>query len=485
MADIKDIKAESKVSIIMSNTIEDIFKVLLKMLENKEQNRSDMDFLKSMKDDEKVPILSIMEATISKRYCAELEKHHIPYIRYEVVGTAKDVIVISPEDKERAITIENGMRIQAGLEIDSKAELDRAMAVMYPNELEQRYDGLTKQEAECIIQMGLNAKKPITIVSEMAPDNTYSVFCRATHAPLVSRFVLDTICNHSNHSKEMEAALKSQAYFQKERTEFLNAIQYIRDTSRAREGYLFSLNDRSHYIMIKEDSFDIVRNGKVVRSMNMASNPALYPDVLKFVGNSLDYPVYKTYEEVVKAGGVEGVFRQADQEIACKDPDTIFSKNLALKQWISEKTNIDMTSGFNMVKDQKLNINDFVAESKNLSPAAKEAIMRNPKAFQAQLDEIQTRFASLSTQKEVVHITIDDVIRRADINYSTGTEKESKRMAYENTLYDTRMVADISSGKSSISDLTEVEMEPDKLEPRINEKHHTEQNKGDKTYEER
>lgn len=429
----------AKANTIVATTVEDICKVLLEIMGMFEGDAIDRDFFKKMKEESQMPIMEIMESSISKRYVQELEKHAIPYVRYEVVGSSKDVIIISPDDKERAMAIESNMRIRAGLEIDTKYELDRVMAVVYPGEMEARYDGLTKFQADSIIEAGKNLKKPVTIVMEQGPDDKYTLFCHSKYAPVVNNLVLDFTFNATNRSQEMQDAIKSQQYFQKEKGEFLKAVEHFRETNRGREGYLFSYSDPSKYIYIREDGFDVYRNGKRINAMNVSSNPALFPDVLKFMGSTLEQPIYKTAEEVIKLNGVANVYKETASQIPCKDPEKIFNKGRVLKQWAAQKLALNTAAGFNMAGMQRLSIQDFLNDTNDLSPEARKTIENNKDLFQRQLDEVTDTLGRMSTSKEVVRIESDDIFHLSDRAAFQSNENVTKKhhdIVYDVKLYD-------------------------------------------------
>lgn len=446
----------AKVNTIVATTIEDICKVLLEIMAAHEGSEIDRDFFKKMKKQEQMPIMEIMESSISKRYVQELEKHAIPYVRYEVVGSSKDVIVISPDDKERAMAIESNMRIRAGLEIDTKYELDRVMAVVYPGEMEARYDGLTRFQADSIIQAGKELPKPVTIVAEKGPDDKYTLFCHSKYAPVVNNLILDFAVNMSNHSQEMQDAVKSQQYFQKEKTEFLNAVEHFRETGRGREAYLFSYEDPSKYILIREDGFDVYRNGNRVNAMNISSNPALFPDVLKFIGSTLEKPIYKTSEEVINLGGAANVYKEAASQIPCKNPEKIFDKGRVLKQWAAKKLNLDTTAGFNIAGTKRLSIQDFLNETTELSDSARRVIESHKGLFQKQLDEVVETLSHMSMQKEIVRIENEDIFHLT--NRSLAPDNEKLKKAHHDTVYSVALYENVKNG-GGIDDRTVPETE--------------------------
>lgn len=416
----------STVNTTVANSIEDVCKTLLAIMNFGEEDSIEHDFFQLMKEQNEMPLMELVDVAIAKRYMQELIKHGVPFVHFEVMGSDRDVIVISPSDKERAFAIESNLRVQVGLEIDNKYELDRMMAVTRPGEMQQRFDGLTKDQADFIIQAGKEMPTPVTIVAEKSVDDTYSLFCESKTGAVVSRLIVDMVCNEANHTKEMTEAIASQKYFQKERDEFLNAVETFRERSRGQEAYLFSYSDPSKYMKIKEDGFEYYQHGVCVKSMNVGDNAVLYPDIMKFLGNTIEKGVYKTAEEVSELGGPSEVYKKTASEIQCKNPEEIFSKNLALKKWVSEKFQVENITDFNLAGTKTLRIEDFLKDTPDLNAHAREVILQHKDVFQKQLDEIVTSLDRMSTQKEMVRYESYDMFYVNEYSKTPTTEKEKK-----------------------------------------------------------
>lgn len=117
----------------IATTIEDFFKELLKLLDQSDAFEKDSLFLGALKKDGNAPALINIDTVIAKRLVHEMEKKQIPYMQFRIRATGKDVLMVRPEDMPLIKDIENSIRIHAGLELDTKAELDRALALTDPS----------------------------------------------------------------------------------------------------------------------------------------------------------------------------------------------------------------------------------------------------------------------------------------------------------------------------------------------------------------
>lgn len=110
----------------IANTVEDFFAELLKLLDQSDIYDMDAAFLKSLGKDGQSPNMICVDTVIVKRMVKEMEAKKIPYMQFRIRATGKDIILVSPENMQKMRAIENSIRIHAGLELDTKAELDRA-----------------------------------------------------------------------------------------------------------------------------------------------------------------------------------------------------------------------------------------------------------------------------------------------------------------------------------------------------------------------
>lgn len=271
----------------IANTVEDFFAELLKLLDQSDIYDTDVSFLRSLGKDGQSPNMVCVDTMIAKRMVKEMEAQKIPYMQFRIRATGKDIILVSPEMMSKMQAIENSIRIHAGLELDTKAELDRALAISEPGAKEYIVEGLTEYEADKILSYSANAKKPFVVVKEEMSDGKFLVATHEKNKVAVNYYAAISMFEDSNVSKEMASIVEGQAYLTQQRKEIEQAVDEVRNTNETKPAYVFSLNEPEKYVKINETSFEIHDRGNVTHRMNIAQNPELYADALKLICNSL------------------------------------------------------------------------------------------------------------------------------------------------------------------------------------------------------
>lgn len=192
----------------IANTVEDFFAELLKLLDQSDIYDTDAAFLKSLGKDGQSPNMICVDTVIIKRMVKEMEAKKIPYMQFRIRATGKDIILVSPENMQKMRAIENSIRIHAGLELDTKAELDRALAISEPGAKEYIIEGLTEYEADKILTYSANAKKPFVVVKEEMGDGKFLVATHEKNKVAVNYYAATSMFEDSNVSKEMAVLVK-------------------------------------------------------------------------------------------------------------------------------------------------------------------------------------------------------------------------------------------------------------------------------------
>lgn len=474
------VKSIQDLQIAVSTTVQDVYSFLLRLLDEKDAFIKDKDFLNAIKQSGKTPAFLTMEHAAMKRLCKELEKKGIPYMLFDVAGTSKDVLMLRPSDVIRVKNIENGMRIQAGLEIDTKEELDRALALTEKDAKEVIIKGLTEYEANRIVHFS-NKKDKFTVVAYEESDRTFSVASHEKNTDKLHEYAVIAITENENKSPQAQQAIASASYLAQQKREFLSAIEEIRDRGITQEAYLLSLTKDNYYIHINPRGFEIVDRGIVTHAMEMKSNPELYADVLKFLGEDIESPVFKLNTEMKEAGGVKNVLNAVREKIGTGTVPKAYPEDTAFKKWIVNNFATGEHTFGNEAALEYTNIEQFISyyqstEHKTLSEE-KIAVLTE------QLDRIKGRLMEAHTNIEKPQVGLDDIMANEGLNPSLGErlyseeeirrvqngdfqfsddniKEEERRLRLESTRTENRqpnqMIAEKQNNEKSISDREKV-----------------------------
>ena len=248
----------------IANTVEDFFAELLKLLDQSDIYDMDAAFLKSLGKDGQSPNMICVDTVIVKRMVKEMEAKKIPYMQFRIRATGKDIILVSPENMQKMRAIENSIRIHAGLELDTKAELDRALAISEPGAKEYIIEGLTEYEADKILTYSANAKKPFVVVKEEMGDGKFLVATHEKNKVAVNYYAATSMFEDSNVSKEMASIVEGQAYLTQQRKEIEQAVDRLKeenilDQEKDFDGYF------SGFLPSKREFEFITISGEVLR----------------------------------------------------------------------------------------------------------------------------------------------------------------------------------------------------------------------------
>lgn len=422
------IKNIQNTQINVSATLEDIYVFLAKLMDEKEQFNKDKRFLKTMKGKNKFPVFLSMENVAMKRLIKELDKNGIPYMQFDIYGTSKDVLLFRPEDTQRIRDIENGIRIQAGLEIDTKEELDRALAIMEKDAKEIVIRGLTEYEADRVI--GMSRKNPaFTAVAQQQSDETWLVASHEKNSSLMYEYVMNAVAENENGSTHMQNVKKAAEYIHEQKKEFLAAIDEIRDRGLTRDAYLISLTKQDYYIHIKPSEFEIVDREMVTHFMKAKDNPSLYPDVLKFLGEDVDTPLFVTAEELRENGGMRQTVEKAEEKLKDGIKPHAYPEDVAFKEWLSDS--LAVSTGKIFEDGQIMNYvhaEDFATEQGLTDDAAR--------MFNDRYEKIKERVQDISVSFEKPQLELEDIMRH-----------EGMDPALSDRLYDEEEIKKIRSGE--------------------------------------
>ena len=432
----------------IATTIEDFFKELLKLLDQSDAFEKDSLFLGALKKDGNAPALVNVDTVIAKRLVHEMEKKQIPYMQFRIRTTGKDVLMVRPEDMPLIKDIENSIRIHAGLELDTKAELDRALALTDPSAKEYIIEGLNEYEADRIIDFAEKAKNPFVVVKEQTEDGKYLIVTHEKNTNSVNYYAAIAMFEASNTSKEMASIIEGEAYLSHQKKELEQAVDEIRVTNETRPAYVLSLTEPEKYIKISPTYFEYFDRGNAVHKMSLAQNPELYADALKLLGNSLPKPVFKLQTEINELGGINAALIDAKKHM----PNGVVAKNYpmdtALKNWILEKTSPQ--SGFlyqNPDYVQKLNLNDFKISYLREHLSAAEEFEKKKPHYEKQVQVFYEKIQNLYRQTAHPMMNIDDTLMRC--GYDPATIQEE--------FYDQKEVTEINSGKYQVEFNSEAE----------------------------
>lgn len=412
----------------IANTVEDIFKVLLKLLDEKEGYLKDKEFLKTMKDKNTIPVFLSMNTMAAKKLTKEMDKIGIPYMQFKVKGSTNDVILIRSDDKKRVQDLENSIRIHAGLEIDTKEELDRALCLTDPKAKEFIISGLTEYEADRIIQLSQNSKERFTVVKQEMNDGKFIVATHEKNTAMLSRYAIVAILENETKTKEMSNLIQGKHYLNQQKKEFEVAVEEVREKGQTKPAYIFSLTNPERYIKIQEFGFEIVDRGIVTHSMNIASNPELYPDILKLIGSSVENPIFKLESEVKELGGMQNALNEAKSHI----PGSIIIKNYpydtAFKNWVNDT--LGTGNGYifeNAGSIKELNVEMFAQMYLMQRPQDKEVMEMKIPYYKKQLESLYERLQDVKATKEIPKIRFNDILAKNGIDVELHEEFYSEQ----------------------------------------------------------
>lgn len=421
----------------IASTVEDFFAELLKLLDQSDIYDTDALFLKSLGKDGQSPNMVCVDAIIAKRMTKEMEAQKIPYMQFRIRATGKDIILVSPENMIKMQTIENSIRIHAGLELDTKAELDRALAISDPKAKEYIIEGLTEYEADKILAMSAKAKRPFVVVKEETNDGKYLVATHEKNKASVSYYAAIAMLETSNVSKEMASVIEGQAYLTQQRKEIEQAVDEVRNTNETKPAYVFSLTEPEKYVKIAENSFEIHDRGNVTHRMNIAQNPELYADALKLICNSLPNPIFKLESEVKELDGMNECLRDAKAHMPNGTNPKNYPIDAAFKNWFLEQTNPqngyifehpDMLSKISVEEFKKTYLKDHPSERENLE--------KKIPYLEKQLKVMEEKLKETYVQTTAPLVSIDDTLSRNGFDVSSMEE-----------FYDDKEVRAIATGK--------------------------------------
>lgn len=422
----------------IANTVEDFFAELLKLLDQSDIYDTDASFLRSLGKDGQSPNMICVDTMIAKRMVKEMEAQKIPYMQFRIRATGKDIILVSPEMMSKMQAIENNIRIHAGLELDTKAELDRALAISEPGAKEYIIEGLTEYEADKVLSYSANAKKPFVVVKEEMSDGKFLVATHEKNKVAVNYYAAISMFEDSNVSKEMTSIVKGQAYLTQQRKEIEQAVDEVRNTNETKPAYVFSLNEPEKYVKINETSFEIHDRGNVTHRMNIAQNPELYADALKLICNSLPNPVFKLEIEVQELGGMNECLRDAKAHIPNGTKPKNYPIDAAFKNWFLEQTNPqngyifehpEMLSKMSVEEFKKVYLKDHQSE--------RETLESKTPYLEKQLEVMKGKLAEIYVQTTAPLVDIDDTLARNGFDVSTMEEfyDDKEVLAIKNGIY--------------------------------------------------
>ena len=431
----------------IANTVEDFFAELLKLLDQSDIYDTDAAFLRSLGRDGQSPNMVCVDTMIAKRMVKEMEAHEIPYMQFRIRATGKDIILVSPEHMREMQTIENCIRIHAGLELDTKAELDRALAISEPGAKEYIIEGLTEYETDKILSYSTNAKKPFVVVKEEISDGKFLVATHEKNKTAVNYYAAIAMFEDSNVSKEMASIVEGQAYLTQQRKEIEQAVDEVRNTNETKSAYVFSLSEPEKYVKINETSFEIHDRGNITHRMNIAQNPELYADALKLVCNSLPNPVFKLETEVQELGGMNECLRDAKAHM----PNGIKPKNYpidtAFKNWFLKQTNPQ--NGYIFEHPEmlsKMSVEEFKNVYLKDHQSERETLENKTPYLEKQLEVMKGKLAEIYVQTTAPLVNIDDTLARNGFDVSTMEEfYDAKEVrAIKNGIYQEQVGGQIS-----------------------------------------
>lgn len=422
----------------IANTVEDFFAELLKLLDQSDIYDTDVSFLRSLGKDGQSPNMVCVDTMIAKRMVKEMEAQKIPYMQFRIRATGKDIILVSPEMMSKMQAIENSIRIHAGLELDTKAELDRALAISEPGAKEYIVEGLTEYEADKILSYSANAKKSFVVVKEEMSDGKFLVATHEKNKVAVNYYAAISMFEDSNVGKEMASIVEGQAYLTQQRKEIEQAVDEVRNTNETKPAYVFSLNEPEKYVKINETSFEIHDRGNVTHRMNIAQNPELYADALKLICNSLPNPVFKLESEVQELGGMNECLRDAKAHIPNGTKPKNYPIDAAFKNWFLEQANPQ--NGYIFEHPEmlsKINVEEFKKAYLKDHPFERETLENKTPYLEKQLKVMEGKLKETYVQTTAPLVNIDDTLARNGFDVSTMEEfyDDKEVRAIKNGIY--------------------------------------------------
>lgn len=342
--------------------LSDIAAILRRVAENTD-GRQLKKLLKDM-EGEKGAYLTSVDDAMYGNVIKLMEEKDIPYFAYDVLGSTKKYILVAGKREPEVWAIANKSRIQFGLEIDTKQEMDDALRLTELVPQEKEFSNLSAEVAERMLEKAL--KHHVTAVKEKREDGTYVVYCAEKDKEKLNRFLFSAVWDLTGKSGEIEQ--RRLSYMLQEKTEIENALKRVQDGME--EAYLFSATNPGCYMHIHPEGYEYVKHGIVSGQMRMEQNPEDYAEVLKFQIRRLDNAVYMPASEVLSKGGPDAQLLQQELTDALyrrhmtKEDGYIIQAEKELRNWIENKYGISTDETLQVAKKgmTSLNLHEFQME---------------------------------------------------------------------------------------------------------------------------
>ena len=213
--------------------------------------------------------------------------------------TTKSCILVPAKRQMEVNAIISSVRIQLGLTLDSREELEAALLLkskdIHPSE--HTVSNLTGNMAQKIMEYA--EKNKVTAVVEKNENGTYSVFSAKEDGPKINKFLFDAAWDLTGASAVSEN--KRMEYARTEQEEIENALK--RASEKMSDAFIFSATQPDCYLHIESEGFTFYRNGIPIIQELKENNPTEYDEYLKLQAKSISSPVYMLKDEVMEKGG--------------------------------------------------------------------------------------------------------------------------------------------------------------------------------------
>ena len=402
--------------------METFFNVLLKMItSDREQYYKALEFLNKIKENNEIPVYVTVNETMAKRMLPSIEKKGIPYEMFTIDGSDEVLFLIREENRQLFKDIEGGIRVQAGLEIDTVEEFRHALNVQGIS-TEYRITGLTDFEAQKIIDDSNDDRHRYAAAMQRMKDGTYTVVCGMQHKELANKALFDAIV-FSTFSSQTSKVVKANSYYKTlQKQEFLAQIETFREYGNMQEAYILSADNPERYIHIKPYGFEVIEGNATVVALDSASCPGAYADILKLYGMNVPNMLYVAPEELY---GINSNFNVAKKEyIEDARKNSMFTDikfpeyELKFKNWLREQVNTSNGYLYNHPESfDRVNPERYFETHKVYSKTG--TLLEIKAEFALQMDEIKKRIIAIRTEAAPVKIK--------DTNLLIKIPKENKK----------------------------------------------------------
>ena len=441
------------------NQIEEFFRTQDKHANNKKLLGRTSTFLKYIKKENQGDNFISLECdhVVSRRLVQLMNNEEIPYMQFDVKNQNQSMIFIPIEFMARVKELEASILVNAGLEIDTLAELKAGI------EINGRGDSLFElKDIDPIIAqrvLDLASKKNVenpdlTIVGKgfsekeledahFDPNLKTSLYCSTRFQEVLKQLYVTATVDLSSNTKSINKVKNTIKYLRQESLEVQKMLNRSIENGVTDRGFIYSLENKTRCIKIEENSFTMIKDGNVMEKITKAQLGEYYNDILKLTVNNMGHPIYMTEEQVQGFdGGKDSV---ALVEYLKETEDLAENTGIAPTKTNKEVSNFirnaitnrnDKTINLfnkNIIKED-VNFEAFVDYVKIKDPKTYNIVLQNEDMFRNKFETIRDSMINIQQEVEPIKLpSIEQKIKEVD-NTPANKHKELYKIVGENMI---------------------------------------------------